>query len=149
MVNSKPLLKNRVFGILEEQDELLKLYSSRKGVSISKLIRISVKEKMDQLMIEEEKFWMELSERKMANIYSSLKEYLDSNHLESSEYCGHGSIFSIDSEENFNYTKEFCKELQIEFSAFLSRAESDFGMGFDCECQIYEELVRRGNHEKR
>jgi len=147
MVNSKTLLKNRVFGISLELDELLKLYSSREGVSLSQLIRTSLEEKIDKLMIEEEKFWQEISKDKLAEILNSLTDYLNSKFSgDESLICEHSSIWENNYDENFTHTKEFCIDLQIELNAFLKRIESDFEATFDCECRLYEILMDRRNN---
>jgi len=75
MSNRKPL-KNRVFGISKELDELLNLYSQRMEISLSEFIRNSIEEKIEKLKQEEQKFWVELPEKKMTDILSSLTEYL-------------------------------------------------------------------------
>lgn len=148
MANSKLLTKNRVFGISEEQDELLKLYSSRKGISISKLIRDSVSEKIEKLKVEEEKFWRKLSIDKLEEILSSLTDYLDSK-LSGNDprICGHSSLWENSYDENYTHTKEFCRDMKIELSAFMKRIEADFYTSCDCECQLYEILKNRGNSE--
>ena len=149
MVNSKTLLKNRVFGISHELDELLQLYSSREGVSLSQLIRTSLEEKIVKLMIEEEKFWQEISTDKLTEILNSLTGYLDPK-LSGDEQliCEHSSIWENNYDENFTHTKEFCKNLQIELNAFMKRIESDFQTTFDCECELYKTLMdRRNNNE--
>ena len=146
MANNKSLLKNRVFGISDDMDELLKLYSSRKGVSLSELIRICVSEKIEKLQREEQKFWREMSADKMDEVLVSLTDYLGTK---LSGICEHSSIWENNYDENFTHTKEFCKDLQIELNAFLKRIESDFKAIFDCECQLYENLKdRRDNNEK-
>jgi hypothetical protein len=60
MANSKLLTSNRVFGISIELDELLKLYSQRLGISLSKFVRVSLEEKIEKLNREEQKFWREI-----------------------------------------------------------------------------------------
>ena len=150
MVNSKTLLKNRVFGISHELDELLQLYSSREGVSLSHLIRTSLEEKIEKLGIEEEKFWQEIPAEKLAEILNSLTDYLSSK-LSSDEplICGHSSIWENNHEENFQLTRNFCRELQIELNGFLKRVEAEFKSIFDCECGLYKKLMdRRNNNEK-
>jgi len=150
MANSKLLKRNRVFGISDELDDLLKLYSSRKGVSLSELIRISVSEKIEKLRIEEEKFWRKLSADKLDEILSSLTGYLDLK-LSGNEHqiCEHSSLWGNNYEENFTHTKEFCRDLQIELNAFLKRIETDFYTTCDCECQLYEILKNRGNSDEK
>ena len=150
MANNKSLLKNRVFGISDDMDELLKLYSSRKGVSLSELIRICVSEKIEKLQREEQKFWREMSADKMDEVLVSLTDYLNSK-LSGNEQqiCEHSSIWENNHDENFTHTKEFCRDLQIEINAFLKRIELDFTTTFDCECQLYENLKdRRDKNEK-
>ena len=150
MSNNKSLDKNRVFGIAYEMDELLKLYSSREGVSISLLIRMALDEKLKKFMFEEKKFWMELSEKKLDEILVSLTDYLDSKFSGGgTRICEHSTIWEKNYDENFTHTKEFCKDLQIELNAFLKRIESDFKTTFDCECGLYETLMnRRNSYEK-
>ena len=147
MANSKLLTRNRVFGISQELDELLKLYSSREGISISLLIRMALDEKLKKFMHEEKKFWMELSEKKLSEILVSLTDYLDSK-FSGNELltCEHSNIWENNYDENFTHTKEFCKDLQIELNAFLKRIEADFKMTFDCECCLYETLMDRRNN---
>jgi len=131
-------------------DDLLKLYSSRKGISISKLIRICVSEKIEKLQREEQKFWREMSADKIDEVLVSLTDYLESK-LSGNEplICSHSSIWENNYEENLTHTKEFCKDLQIELNAFMQRIESDFKTTFDCECGLYEILMdRRDSNEK-
>ena len=148
MVNSKPALKNRVFGISVEQDELLKLYSSRKGISISELIRICVSQKIEKLKIEEEKFWRKLSVNKLDEILSSLTDYLNLK-LSGNDprVCEHSSLWENNYDVNFTHTKKFCRNLQIELNAFMKRIEADFQIDFGCECELYENLKNRRNNE--
>ena len=150
MANSKLLTRNRVFGIAYEMDELLKLYSLREGISISLLIRMAIDEKLKKFMLEEKKFWMELSEKKLDEILVSLTDYLDSK-LSGNESltCEHSTIWEKNYDENFTHTKEFCKDLQIELNAFLKRIESDFKTIFDCECELYETLMGRRNSDEK
>ena len=150
MANSKLLKKNRVFGISDDMDDLLKLYSSRQGVSLSELIRICVSEKIEKLQREEQKFWREMSADKIDEVLVSLKDYLDSK-LSGNDprICEHSSIWENNYDENFTHTKEFCKDLQIEINAFLKRIESDFQTTFDCECQFYETLINRSNDNEK
>ena len=150
MANNKVLKKNRVFGISDDMDDLLKLYSSRKGISISKLIRNSVSEKIEKLKREEQKFWREMSADKISEVLLSLTDYLHSK-LSGNEtlICQHSRIWENNYDENFTHTKEFCKDLQIELNAFLKRIESDFQTTFDCECQLYETLKTRSNDNEK
>ena len=150
MANSKLLKRNRVFGISDELDDLLKLYSSRKGVSLSELIRISVNEKIEKLRIEEEKFWRKLSADKLDEILSTLTGYLDLK-LSGNEpiICEHSSLWENNYDENFKHTREFCKDLQIELNGFMKRIETDFYTTCDCECQLYEILKNRGNNDEK
>jgi hypothetical protein len=150
MTNNKGFKKNRVFGISDNMDELLKLYSSRKGVSLSELIRICIKEKMEKLQREEQKFWREMSADKIDEVLVSLTDYLNSK-LSGGEQqtCEHSSIWENNYDENFTHTKEFCKSLQIELNAFLKRIESNFQTTFDCECELYETLMGRSNDNEK
>jgi len=145
MSNRKPL-KNRVFGISKELDDLLKLYSQRMEISLSEFIRISIEKKIKKLKQEEQKFWVDISEKKMTDILASLTDYLCSKISdEDLENCNHGAIFANNFDENFIHTKEFCKNLQIEFESFLNKIEKDFQIDFDCECELLETLDNRGN----
>ena len=150
MANNKVLKKNRVFGISDDMDDLLKLYSSRKGVSLSELIRICVSEKIEKLQREEQKFWREMSVDKIDEVLVSLTGYLNSK-LSGGEQqtCEHSSIWENNYDENFTHTKEFCRELQIELNGFLKRIEPDFQTTFDCECQLYETLMDRSNDNEK
>lgn len=147
MVNSKLLTKNRVFGISDEMDDLLKLYSCREGVSLSEMIRISLKEKVEKLRLEEEKFWLEMPTFKLREILNTLTDHLDSElSSNGSGNCEHSTIWENNHSENFEHTRDFCHELQIELHAFLKRIETDFKMTFDCECGLYEKLMERRNN---
>ena len=150
MANSKLLTKNRVFGISYELDELLKLYSQRMDISISKFVRVSLEEKIEKLKREEQKFWREMSADKIDEVLVSLTDYLNSK-LSGGEQqtCEHSSIWENNYDENFTHTKEFCKSLQIELNAFLKRIESNFQTTFDCECELYETLMGRSNDNEK
>jgi len=52
-MSNKKVLKNRVFGISKELDDLLKLYSQRMEISLSKFIRVSIEKKIEELKREE------------------------------------------------------------------------------------------------
>ena len=75
-MGNKKVLRNRVFGISKELDDLLKLYSQRMEISLSKFIRIAIEEKIEKLKSEERKFWVDMPEKKMTDIISSLTDYL-------------------------------------------------------------------------
>ena len=150
MSNSKLLTSNRVFGISIELDELLKLYSQRLGISLSKFVRVSLEEKIEKLNREEQKFWREMSADKIDEIILLLMKFLDSKFSGGdSQTCEHSSIWENNYDENFTHTKEFCKDLQIELNAFLKRIESDFKTTFDCECQLYKTLRDRSNDDEK
>lgn len=137
--------KNRVFGVSKELDDLLRLYSQREGISVSKFIRTVLIERIENLKKEEENFWMEFSEGKMTELISSLSNYLSSRISINPKNCNHGAIFTKDISKNFKHTKEFCENLHIEFLSFLNRVESDFKLSFDCECELYGNIK---NEEK-
>lgn len=148
MANNKGFKKNRVFGISDEMDDLLKLYSTRKKVSLSELIRSSVNEKIERLKREEEKFWREMSADKINEVLVSLTDHLNSKLSGNEEQtCEHSSIWENVYHENFKHTREFCKELQIELNAFLKRIEGDFKTTFDCECELYKTLMNGDNRD--
>jgi hypothetical protein len=145
-LSNKKVLKNRVFGISKELDDLLKLYSRRMEISLSKFIRTSIEEKIEKLKQEEQKFWVDIPEKKMNDILASLTDYLCSKiAIEEISNCSHGAIFANNFDENFIHTKEFCAGLQIEFESFLNKIKADFKLGFDCECELLETLDNRGN----
>jgi len=145
MVNSKTSLKNRAFGIPIKLDELLQLYSTREGISVSQMIRISVKEKIDQLIIEEEKFWMKLEDERVDEILLHLIEYLQSRSCgEGYNICKHSKIWKKNYDENFQRTSDFCNDLQIELNGFLKKIEADFKRTFNCECELYHALINKG-----
>ena len=149
-MNNKKLLRNRVFGISKGLDDLLKLYSQRMEISLSKFIRIAIEEKIEKLKLEERKFWIDIPEKKMTDILSSLTDYLCSKISEEDiSNCTHGAIFANNFDENFIHTKEFCKNLQIEFESFLSKIETDFQLEFDCECELLKTLDNRGNNNDK
>ena len=94
MVNNKVLKKNRVFGISNELDELLKLYSQRMEISLSKFVRLSITEKVKHLRMEEEKFWNELPADKLNEILLSLTDYLNEKLSgDEPQICEHSSIW--------------------------------------------------------
>ena len=115
-------------------------------MSLSELIRICIKEKMEKLQREEQKFWREMSADKIDEVLVSLTDYFNSK-LSGNDprICKHSRIWENNYDENFTHTKEFCKNLQIELNAFLKRIESDFQTTFDCECELYETLMDRRN----
>lgn len=148
MILPRSILKNRVFGIPEELDENVRLYSAREGISMSQLIRISIKEKISRLIAEDEKFWLNLEDKKFAEVLGELTEFLTKKYNENDgQLCGHSSstIWGNRPQNNFKYLREFCRELQIEYRAFLKRIEVDFGAMFSCECELYNLLNNRRN----
>jgi len=149
-MSNKKVLRNRVFGISKELDDLLKLYSQRMEISLSKFIRISIEEKIEKLKQDEKKFWVALPEKQLTDILASLTDYLylkipDNN----SKACIHGAIFANNFEENFTHTKEFCTGLQIELESFLNYLEVHFEKDFYCECELLETLDNRGNNNDK
>lgn len=143
MDNKKPL-KGRGIGISDEMYDLMKLYSTRNGMSLSEFVRSALDKKIEKLKTEEEKFWSEISADKVTELLKSLSEYLEPK----ISSCDHNTIFRKDLPKNFKNTREFCQDLQIEFSAFLKRVESDLAMTFDCECELKNELINRRNENE-
>ena len=149
MTNNKSIKKSRVFGISEEMDDLLILYSSKENVSFSKLIRSSLREKLEKLKLEEEKFWSELPSNKLNEILLSLTEYLNSKLKENeSQHCEHSNLWEDNYNLDFEYTKKFCSELQIELRSFMKRVEAEFQNKFDCECKLLETLTKWSNENE-
>ncbi len=141
MANKNPLTKNRVFAISNATDELLRLYSSREGLSLSEMIRLSVEEKIGKFKLEDEMFWKDLPADRFNEILTELTGYLDEHLADNGRViCTHNDIWQKNNHENFRHTKDFCRELHIEWQTFLKRIEQDEQGEFRCECQLYEIL---------